>query len=65
MSVTYFKPQYAEKEKIMKKKTFPSTKSHYTKPEIDVLNFLAKDIITTSPPSDIEQDSGENDGEWT
>jgi len=49
----------------MKKKTFPSTTSHYTKPEIDVLNFLAKDIITTSPPSDIEQDSGENDGEWT
>lgn len=39
--------------------------SPYNKAKIDIMQFYNADIITTSPPSDIEEDLGENDGEWT
>lgn len=36
----------------------------YQKPEIDLIALLYTDIITTSGNNDIDEDAGENDGEW-
>ena len=38
-------------------------KSSYEEPKIIVKELLYADIVTTSK-NDIEEDSGENDGEW-
>ena len=39
-------------------------KEIYRSPELELIKFAAVDIITASGGNDIEEDSGENDGEW-
>ena len=42
-------------------------KFHYAKPEVDLIILDNADIITTSNSTNnnIDEDLGENDGEWT
>ena len=39
-------------------------KEKYENPELELVLFAASDIITASGGNDIEEDDGENDGEW-
>ena len=39
-------------------------KAKYEKAEIEIISFYDTDIIATSGGNDIDEDLGENDGEW-